>query len=67
MPGADGIAFGTAFVISRTLPTGTPGGTPGKPDMNGDTLGDMVVQEPDGSLAIRKKQPTDRTSAPAPS
>ncbi|MEH0545884.1 FG-GAP-like repeat-containing protein [Streptomyces sp. B21-105] len=58
VPGADGIAFQPAFPISRTQPTGTPGGTPGKPDMNGDTLGDMVVHTPDGALAIRRKQPT---------
>ncbi|MEU3838423.1 VCBS repeat-containing protein, partial [Streptomyces sp. NPDC028635] len=58
VPGSDGIAFQASFPISRTQPTGTPGGTPGKPDMNGDTLGDMVVHAPDGAIAIRRKQPT---------
>ncbi|MFF5447190.1 FG-GAP-like repeat-containing protein [Streptomyces sp. NPDC012888] len=59
-PGADGVAFGTPFGISRTLPAGVAGGTPGKPDMSGDTFADMVVHEPNGTLSIRRKDPVTR-------
>ncbi|MFJ6348763.1 FG-GAP-like repeat-containing protein [Streptomyces sp. NPDC092046] len=52
---ATGNVFGTATVVSRTVPTGLPGGTPGKPDMNGDMKADMVVHNTNGTVSVSRQ------------